>query len=62
MKLPDIFFNFIQSKKTKSELYLSLVVESDYVAGACWILNSKGIPKLEHAVVRRTSIDTWEEK
>lgn len=62
MKLPEFFQKIIDGKPKQSELYLSLVLEPDYVAGACWYIYGKNNPKLLHAVIRRTPQDSWEDR
>lgn len=62
MKFPGKIGQFFQKAPEKRELYLSLLLDNDHVAGAAWFVNAKGRPELTHAVARRTDADSWEER
>jgi len=63
MKLLDTFKSIRkQEPKKPPELFLTLVVDSDHVAGACWYAGDARTAHLKYAVARKISVDSWEER
>ncbi|MFC1647127.1 hypothetical protein ACFL1A_02455 [Patescibacteria group bacterium] len=65
MKLPVIVNTLLNNLKKENkplEIFLSLIVDQDHIAGACWYIGEKKNIKLLHAVARSINKDTWEEK
>lgn len=62
MKLPIRLSDIFSKRNEKVEYYLSLIVDSIHVAGACWKLSPKKQPDLTHAVARRIQSDSWDER
>jgi hypothetical protein len=62
MQLPRIFNRFLKPKKTKKKYYLTLIFDSDNVAGSCWFVEKKIKADLSYAVLKKVRIDKWEER
>lgn len=63
MKLLDSLTQRLKKqKKEPEELFLTLIVDSDHVAGACWHLKDAKSANLTHAVSRRIGSDSWIER
>lgn len=62
MKVSNPFARFSKEAKEPRELFLSLLLETDHVAGACWFLGKQGDPDLQHAVARKVHKDSWEDR
>ncbi len=66
MRLPNISRILSHTPFTKKPViqkpYLSLVFDTDAVAGATWFLTNKGNADLTHAVARRLDEHTWEKR
>ena len=63
MKLLDTLAEKLKKKeKVPEELFLTLIVDSDHVAGACWHMRDAKSANLTHAVSRKIDIDSWEER
>jgi hypothetical protein len=62
MKLPGNLSKLFSAKKKSQDLFLTLVLDADHVAGCCWYIGPKSEPEMLHAVVRRISVDNWEER
>lgn len=62
MQLPGFVSKIINHKEAKQEYFLSLILDSDFVAGACWHLDRNSQPVVIHAVIRRLTKDDWNER
>jgi hypothetical protein len=62
MKLPSALSDIFEKKNKPQEYFLSLILDTDHVAGACWHIGPRSKPVLVHAVARRISADHWEER
>lgn len=62
MKLPFTFPKILNTKSKPREYILSLSLNSDHVAGACWYVEGKPTPVLLNAVARRLNKDSWDER
>jgi hypothetical protein len=62
MQLPNIFNRFVKPEKPKKKYYLTLIFDSDNVAGSCWSVERGVKADLTYAVSRRVRIDNWEER
>jgi hypothetical protein len=63
MKLLDsLTEKFRKKDKVPEELFLTLIVDSDHVAGACWHMRDAKSANLTHAVSRKITTDSWEER
>lgn len=63
MKLLDSLTQKLKKqKKEPEELFLTLIVDSDHVAGACWHMQDAKTANLTHAVSRKITVDSWEER
>lgn len=51
-----------KKEDNRKETYLTLLIDTDHIAGACWNLGASGVPDLTHAVARRIDRDAWKER
>jgi hypothetical protein len=62
MDISDKISGLLSSKRSTKETYLTLLINQDHIAGACWHLGKNSQPELTHAVARRIENDNWDER
>ncbi|OGG08996.1 hypothetical protein A2154_00190 [Candidatus Gottesmanbacteria bacterium RBG_16_43_7] len=62
MKLPTAITKIIKPKSKQKNIYVSLILESDHVAGACFYISDGSVPKLLHAVLRKVADNDWQDR
>src|SRR5687767_7227445 len=62
MNFNSIISQILPQKKTKQELFFSLLLEKDSVAGAVWTVAAGGIASVIGATYKPIPMETWEDR
>lgn len=62
MKLPSLITNLISPKAESRELFLSLLLNSDFIAAAAWYMDPSGEPHLLSHASAPVAKDSWDHR